>query len=98
MFGTREFLAEHIALDDLASRDEVLNYDEQFAKFDSLLIDERDRNLIDAIERLMKENEKLNKSIGIVYGAEHMRNIMAYLLKKQGYRIAYSEWVTVFDL
>jgi hypothetical protein len=28
--GTREFLAEHIAVDDLPSRDETLNFDEQF--------------------------------------------------------------------
>jgi len=57
------------------SRDEVLNYDEQFEKFDKLLVGERDRKLIDSIERLLKANDKANKSIGIVYGAEHMCSI-----------------------
>jgi DNA-binding transcriptional regulator GbsR (MarR family) len=62
------------------------------------LIDERDRKVIGTIERLLKENGKVKKSVGIVYGAMHMRNITAYLLRKQGYRIVNSEWVTVFDL
>ncbi len=98
LFGTREIIAEHIAVDDLPSRDEIFNYDEQFEKFDKLLIDNRDKRLIDILEGLLKANDKGKKSIGIVYGAMHMRNIMAYLLEKQGYRIADSEWVTVFDL
>ena len=98
LFGTRETLAENIALEDLPSSQEILLQDDEFDKLDSLLIDERDRRLIRNIESLYQANGKDKKTVGIVYGAMHMRNVTNFLLQKLNYRIAKAEWVTVFDL
>ena len=98
LFGTRETIAENIAVDDLPSSNEVLLQDDDFDKLDALLIDERDRRLIRNIASLHEANGQDKKTVGIVYGAYHMRNISSFLLHKLKYRIAKAEWVTVFDL
>jgi pheromone shutdown protein TraB len=97
-FGTKEIIAENIAIDDLASRDEILNYDEEFAKLDSLLVDKRDQVIITRLENLYQANRAEKKTVGVVYGASHMRNIVGFLSEKLGYKITASEWITVFDL
>ena len=97
LFGTRETLAENIALDDLPSSEEILSDDEDFGPLDSLLIDERDRILIEHVARL-DDQQKEAMQIGIVYGARHMRNTIRFLMQKLNYRIAKAEWVNVFDL
>lgn len=96
LFGTRETLAENIALDDLPTAEEILSKDEDFESYDSLIVDERDRILIEHIARLDEQQEA--KLIGIVYGAGHMRGTMRFLMQKLNYRIAGSEWVKIFDL
>lgn len=98
LFGTKNFLARNMTLDDLPSSEEILYTDEEFEKFDNLIIDARDKHLIMVIEKLLNEKSNDRKIIGIVYGARHMRNVVSYLQTKQGYRIAGAEWVTVFDL
>ena len=98
LFGTRETLAENIALEDLPSSEEVLCQDESFEKLDTLLVDERDRKLIDSIGKLHDSNRQDKKTVGVVYGAMHMRDVTSFLLRKLNYRVAKAEWVTVFDL
>ncbi|HEY0324083.1 MAG TPA: hypothetical protein VGC66_24260 [Pyrinomonadaceae bacterium] len=98
LFGTRETIAENIALEDLPSSQEILFQDDNFDKLDALLIDERDRRLILNIEGLQQSNGKDKKIVGIVYGATHMRNVASFLLHKLNYKVAKAEWVTVFDL
>ena len=97
LFGTRETLAENIALDDLPSPEEILSDNEDSEPLESLIIDERDRILIEHIARLEDQQHEA-KLIGIVYGAGHMRSTMRFLMQKLNYRIAKSEWVKVFDL
>lgn len=97
-FGTRETIAEHIALEDLPSSQEILFQDGNIDKLDALLIDERDQRLIHNIESLHEANRKDKKTVGIVYGAMHMRNVTSFLLDKLKYKIDRAEWVTVFDL
>ena len=97
LFGTRETLAENIALDDLPSSDELLLEYEDFEPLDSLLIDERDRILIEHVARLEDQQGGARK-IGIVYGARHMRNMIRFLMQKLNYRVDKAEWVKVFDL
>jgi len=98
LFGTRETIAENIAVEDLPSPDEILLQDDDFDKLDALLVDERDRRLIHHIESLHQTNGKDKKVVGVVYGAAHMRNATNFLLRNLNYRIAKAEWVTVFDL
>ncbi|MEN3327080.1 MAG: hypothetical protein V7638_1887 [Acidobacteriota bacterium] len=97
VFGTRETLATYIALDDLPTRDEILSDDEHSEAFDSLIIDERDRILIEHVTWLEHQQDE-TKRIGIVYGARHMRNTMRFLMQELNYRVAKAEWVKVFDL
>lgn len=97
LFGTRETLAESLALDDLPSSEEILADNEDFEPLDSLIIDERDRILLEHVARLEDEQNGA-RQIGIVYGARHMRNTMRFLMQKLNYRIAKAEWVKVFDL
>jgi hypothetical protein len=98
LFGTRETLAESMALEDLPSSDEILLKDEDFEKFDTLLVDERDRRLITHLQKLYDSHQQDKKIVGVVYGARHMRNIVRFLLGRLNYRVARAEWVTVFDL
>jgi hypothetical protein len=98
IFGTRELIASHLAVDDLPSRDELLNYDQSFEPFDALILDERDRHLIGQIQKLHQTSDQGNKLVGIVYGARHMRTIVRFLMGKLSYRIIGAEWITVFDL
>ena len=98
LFGTRDTIAEDIAVEDLPSSNEVLLEDDDFDKLDALLIDERDRRLIRSIANLDAANGKDKKTVGVVFGATHMRNVTNFLLHKLKYRIAKAEWVTVFDL
>ncbi len=98
LFGTRETLAEDIAIEDLPSSKEILFEDESFEKLDSLLVDERERKLIDSIGKLHDSDRQDKKAVGVVYGAIHMRNISSFLLSRLNYRVAKAEWVTVFDL
>ena len=97
LFGTKEMLAKNIALDDLPSSDEILSDDEDFEPFDSLIIDERDRLLIEHVAKL-DEQQNEAKQIGIVYGARHMRSTIRFLMQKLNYRVVKAEWVKVFDL
>lgn len=98
LFGTRETLAEHIAVEDLPTSDEVLFHDEDFEKFDTLIVAERDRRLIESIERLHGSGRRDAQTVGVVYGAAHMRNVTDFLLGRLKYRVAKADWVTVFDL
>ena len=98
LFGTREMIAENIAVEDLPSSQEILFQDDNFDRLDTLLIDERDRTLILNIETLIQTNGSDRKLVGIVYGATHMLNVTSFLLHKLNYKVAKAEWVRVFDL
>jgi hypothetical protein len=98
LFGTRETLADNLALDDLPSSDEVLLEDETLIQLDSLLIDERDRKLLEHIARVNEERAQTSQKIGVLYGAFHMRHVMPFLMQKLNYRVVKADWVKVFDL
>jgi hypothetical protein len=98
IFGTRESLAENLAVEDLPSSEEELSEDEGFSRLDSLLVDERDRKLIEHIANVNSERSNTSQRIAIVYGAFHMRCVMAFLMQKLNYRVVKADWVKVFDL
>ncbi len=98
LFGTRESLAENMATEDLPSSDEILLWDESLEKLDTMLLDERDQQLIIHLKNLYNSHKHDKKTVGVVYGAMHMRNAVRFLLGGLNYRVAGSEWITVFDL
>lgn len=97
-FGTRETIAENIALEDLPASDEILLSDESFEQLDTLLIDERDRTLIANLKKLHDSRQQDRKIVGVVFGAKHMRNVIRFLLDELNYSVTRAEWVTVFEL
>ena len=98
LFGTREMLAQNIALDDLPSSEEIMSEDDDFEQFDSLIIDERDQKLIEYIARLEDQQNDGCQQVAIVYGARHMRSTTDFLMQKLNYRLVKAEWLKVFDL
>lgn len=99
LFGTREIIATNIAVQDLpTTRDETLFQDENAEKLDDLLVDKRDRQLIDNIVRLHDADHNDKKTVAVVYGAMHMNNVSKFLFHKLNYKIRKAEWITVFEL
>lgn len=98
LFSSRDLIADHIAIADLPSREEILNSNEKTDQLDSLLLDERDKNIIKAIMEFQGNNLGQKKTVGILYGAAHMRNITNYLITEQGYKVVNAEYITIFDL
>lgn len=98
IFGTREALAENLALEDLPSSEEVLFEDESLSRLDTLVVDERDRKLLEHIARVNDERAETSQRIGVLYGAFHMRSVMPFLMQGLNYRVVKADWVKVFDL
>ena len=98
IFGTREMLAKNLIVEDLLSSEEELSEDDIFTTLNSLVRDERDRKLIEHIENIDNERSQTSQRIGIVYGAFHMRCVMAFLMQELNYRVTRADWVKVFDL
>jgi hypothetical protein len=95
LFGTRETLADNIALEDLPSSEEIISEDEDFH---ALIIDERDQRLLEHIVKLEAQQTGESQLVAIVFGARHMRSTVRFLMQKLNYRVAKAEWVKVFDL
>ena len=100
LFGTREILAQNLAIEDLPSEaeEEELSEDETRISLDSLMVDERDRKLLEHISSVYDERAQIPQRIGILYGAFHMRRVMPFLMQKLNYRVVKADWVKVFDL
>ena len=98
LFGTRETIAESLALEDLPSNEEVLSQDENSDRLDRLLIDERDQKLLEQITNVHEKRSEKTWRVGIVFGAFHIRSVIAFLIQKLKYRVVKAEWIKVFDL
>ena len=99
LFGTREILAENLAIEDLPNEEEEnSSEDETLTTLDSLVVDERDRRLLEHIATVNDERAQNPQRIGILYGAFHMRRVMPFLMQKLNYRVVKADWVKVFDL
>jgi len=98
LFGTRRYVARHLATEDLLSEAEEAALD-TLPGLDDLVMRRRDRLLV----RTLTEYHHAHTArtgpfvIGIVYGAEHMR-AASEALTGLGYHAADAEWVTVFPL
>jgi hypothetical protein len=93
--ATKESIGRRLKTEDLASSDDVLRGD--FApELDDAILSRRDAKLVAAIESLVTA-AATEATIGIVYGAAHMKAVTTVLMEKHHYRVAESEWITVFD-
>jgi len=96
-FGTRDMMTRYAEFNHLPSREEVLMYDRDFDQLNHALIGQRDARLIQTIKQLVQEPVQKPKTIGILFGAQHMHAVIRYLSEREGYHATDAEWVTVFE-
>jgi len=92
--GPRRALGRNLALDDLPSREEEAFYDATTG-FHDVVLHARDRALCQELERLAVRPEAVG-TVGVCWGAAHMRAVIAVLCTRLGYRIVDASWMTVF--
>lgn len=97
MFGTREDLARHLAMDDLPTEEELRDQD-SMPELADLVVDRRDALLVEALADLHEKRSTEPISVAIVYGAGHVRSVVHALNRLYGYRVRNAEFVTVFNL
>jgi hypothetical protein len=94
--ASRESIAENLELEDRLSAKEILLWDPRFAAFKQCLLGARDRRLIAKLgDEMNRSRQGDSFKIAVVYGALHMRAVLAEL-QRRGYRTSGSSWLTVF--
>lgn len=98
-FGSREMIAKNTQNTEIAwSRADLLNDDDDWEKAKDVLLDWRDENLLRIIDETVSKRKTENVSIGIIYGAGHMRAVVKFLINHYGYHVTDSEWLEVIAL
>jgi hypothetical protein len=93
--ASRESIGRKLKSEDLVSSEEVIG-GEIAPEFDEAIIASRDAKLVAALESVVTSVSPPN-TVGIVYGAAHMKAVTAILMGKYHYRVEGSEWLAVFD-
>jgi hypothetical protein len=96
LFGTRRFIAQYLAEEEEGHVDRVFE-DQGWEEMDELIMDRRDRLLVEAIRSIHQDRHAEPIVVGVVYGAAHMRAVVNALWTL-GYRPGDARWLTVFDL
>lgn len=94
MFFSRERIGRQQALDDLMSRDEIIGWSPETAGFTALLLDMRDRRLVEMLREVVSA-EPYTSRIAVVYGARHMPAVLS-ALPGLGFVRSGSDWMTVW--
>jgi hypothetical protein len=96
LFGSRRFLAMGLgSLDDLPAREEWVP--KGFEGLEELIVDERDRLLLDALASIHRQRCQEPIAVAVVYGAQHMRAVVHGLSARFGYRPVAADWLEVFE-
>jgi hypothetical protein len=96
LFGSRRFLARALgSLDDLPGPGQAVP--ERFEALDRLVVDDRDRLLVRALDSIHQQRRHQEVEVAVVYGAGHMPAVVQHLSARLGYRAASAEWFTVFE-
>ncbi|RZQ61710.1 hypothetical protein [Amycolatopsis suaedae] len=93
--GTRATMARHAAVDDDTIVDEA---GELPPGMEELVVDERDRLLVDALFTLHERRSAEPLRVAVVYGAGHMPAVVGALMKRYRYVPRDAEYVTAFSL
>jgi hypothetical protein len=96
LLGTRRTLSRYLAHDDMPTPMEDLAR-HATPQLTELILDHRDRLLIDCLASIHHEHHSERLDVAVVYGAGHMPAITHELLRRYGYRPRSAEWLTVFD-
>jgi hypothetical protein len=93
--ASRESIGRRLSLDDLPSREDVLQ-SEKMSRATEVIGASRDAKLVSVLEPLLAP-ESNHKTVGVLYGAQHMIAVTEVLMGKHSYKVAASEWLNVFD-
>ena len=94
-FGSREKILKRAGVEMLESRNNILSEDKTTEQFLDILLTWRDKALMMALDEQIKLPANAGKKIAVVYGAEHMRAVLKFLLLKRKFKVIDSEWLTV---
>jgi hypothetical protein len=93
--GPKAMFGEYLALDDLPSRREILN--EGFDQAEDILTTRRDVALLNHLAAFHEQHHADSSVAGVLWGAQHARRAIQFLMGSLGYRVASAEWLTVFE-
>jgi hypothetical protein len=91
--GPRRALSHRLTVDDEISLDE---FEAMGGGLSEALVDQRDRALCAALVELAEDDAAAPRTIGVCWGATHVRAISDTLHTDLGFRITDASWVTVF--
>ncbi|MFH1795792.1 MAG: hypothetical protein ABIK36_11805 [Pseudomonadota bacterium] len=97
LLGSREIIAKHLALEDLASAEESLSWDPAMDGIHNAIIHARDRRLIECLRAELESPLEARKRIAVIYGARHMRAVLRELTGRR-FICEEANWQTVFPL
>lgn len=95
IFGSawRQKALENSSLEDLPSKEEVLQI-ELLPDVTRMVLDERDVRLVRALDDLHERRAAEPITVAVVYGAQHMRAVVAGL-RRHDYFVRAGDWLTV---
>lgn len=93
-FGTRETIGKSMNLDLHDHNDAILDDNEVFEKIEEVILDWRDEHLVGIINDHILETDGHKRSVGIVFGARHMRAVIHHL-RGQNYKVTAADWIRV---
>jgi hypothetical protein len=96
-FASRDSISELMSLEDRKSPEEILSWTPRLAAFWHSLLDARDARLLDCLSAELDQANGQPRRIAIVYGARHMRAVLAHLVSR-GFICTDSSWREIIAL
>jgi hypothetical protein len=84
-----------------AANEQMLAYGPRFDKegtAENLIMNEREKILIEILESRFHKQKYIDKKIGIIYGAGHMKRIVRYIIDQLGYVSQHAEFLEVYPI
>lgn len=97
-FGSRKTLAKELSLDDLPSREEILEFSPETVALSRAIMHARDVCLLERLSEQLGDPCPAVRRLAIVYGAHHMRAVLRELIHRHGYHVEGADWLTVFPI
>jgi hypothetical protein len=94
--GTRIVWSRSLEQNDLPSPEEEAMA-EAMPELEAAFGGRRDERLLDALSQLHERRGTDPIEVAVVYGAGHVRAIVAGLMQRHGYRVRSADWLTVAD-
>jgi len=92
--GPRRVLGRDLGMDDLPTREEE-EMSDALPGLDEAFLGDRDLALCGELERLAADTGTA-ATVGVCWGAAHMRAVIALLWSRLGYRVTEATWITIF--